>query len=73
MFLFFIIFKNINKILGKAIICSASSFSVFGAYLNKNNDCVIPYPYYKETKLQEYGEKIIPIWANRENIKTFEN
>ena len=59
--------------LGKAIICSASSFSVFGAYLNKNNDCVIPYPYYKETKLQEYGEKIIPTWAKRENIKTFEN
>lgn len=54
--------------LGKAIICSASSFSVFGAYLNNNDDCVIPYPYYKETKLQEYGEKIIPTWAKREEL-----
>lgn len=66
-------FKNVLEdffclTLGKSIICSCSSFSVFASYLNKNEDCVIPYPYYKLEKLREYGEKIIPIWAKRKNI-----
>lgn len=55
-------------IFAKAIICSASSFSMFGAYLNPNNDCVVPHPYYKYEKWHNKGEEIIPTWAKREDI-----
>lgn len=55
--------------LAKCVICSASSFSMFGIYLNKNNDCVVPFPYYKYNKWFANGEKIVPDFAKREKIK----
>lgn len=55
-------------VLGKAIICSCSSFSVFASYLNGNKDCVIPYPYYKKQDMIGLGEKIIPPFANRYKV-----
>ncbi len=55
--------------LAKCVICSASSFSMFGVYLNKNNDCVVTFPYYKYDKWFVNGEKIVPDFAKREKNK----
>lgn len=54
--------------LAKCVVCSASSFSMFGVYLNKNNDCVVPFPYYKYKQWFKHGEAIVPDFAKRENI-----
>ena len=51
----------------KAIIGSGSSFSVIGAYLNKNNDCVFPYPFFRDPAYF-WGETVVPNWTKRENI-----
>ncbi len=53
-------------VLGKCIIASASSFSMFATYLNKNNDCVCPYPFYKVTEWNNDKKCIIPEFVKLE-------
>ena len=55
--------------IGKGNICSCSSFSVAGAILNKNKNCVIPEPFFKN---KSYNTKdnlqIVPRWSKREQV-----
>lgn len=48
------------QILTSGNICSASSFSIMGAILNPSNNCVVPYPYYKDG-----DSPIVPPYAKR--------
>lgn len=55
----------------KKIICSASTFSLTGAILNKNEQCIVPNPFYQHKYDGVMKTVLIPDYAIKEDVEEF--